>query len=55
MPTEEGPEEATLNDRNMVTIPVEVSHHLDLEAGDTLRWSVDDEGDRRSTDDGVPA
>ena len=44
MATEEGPEETTLNDRGMVTIPVEVRRRLDLEAGDKLRWTVDEDG-----------
>ena len=38
------PEETTVSDRGMVTIPAEFRRRLDIEAGDKLRWDVDDEG-----------
>ncbi|QSG12826.1 AbrB family transcriptional regulator [Halapricum desulfuricans] len=28
----------------MVTIPASLRHRLDIEAGDKLRWDIDDEG-----------
>lgn len=45
MATEKPSEETTVNDRGMVTIPSSLRQRLDIEAGDKLRWSVDDEGD----------
>jgi len=44
MATEEAPEETTVSDRGMVTIPASLRRRLDIEAGDKLRWDVDDEG-----------
>jgi AbrB family looped-hinge helix DNA binding protein len=44
MATEEAPEETKVNDRGMVTIPASLRRRLDIEAGDKLRWDVDDEG-----------
>jgi AbrB family looped-hinge helix DNA binding protein len=44
MATEDGPAETTVSDRGMVTIPAELRRRLDIEAGDKLRWDVDDEG-----------
>jgi AbrB family looped-hinge helix DNA binding protein len=40
----EGPEQTTVSDRGTVTIPAELRRRLDIEPGDTLRWSADDEG-----------
>jgi len=37
-------DETTVNRSYAVTIPAEVREELDLEPGDRLRWSVDDEG-----------
>lgn len=42
--TEDAPVETTVSDRGMVTIPAALRHRLDIEAGDKLRWNVDDEG-----------
>ena len=44
MATEEAPEETKVSDRGMVTIPASLRHRLDIEAGDKLRWEIDDEG-----------
>ena len=44
MATEDAPEETKVSDRGMVTIPAALRHRLDIEAGDKLRWDVDDEG-----------
>ncbi|WP_049909451.1 AbrB/MazE/SpoVT family DNA-binding domain-containing protein [Halorubrum saccharovorum] len=44
MATEEAPEETTVSDRGMVTIPAELRRRLDIEPGDKLRWTTDDEG-----------
>ncbi|MDL0129841.1 AbrB/MazE/SpoVT family DNA-binding domain-containing protein [Halobacterium salinarum] len=45
MAAEEPPEETKVSDRGMVTIPASLRRRLDIEAGDKLRWNVDDEGD----------
>ena len=45
MAADEVPEETTVSDRGMVTIPAALRHRLDIEPGDKLRWSADDEGD----------
>lgn len=37
-------EETTVSDRGMVTIPAALRRRLDIEAGDKLRWDVDDDG-----------
>ena len=44
MATEQGREETKVSDRGMVTIPASLRHQLDIEAGDKLRWTVNDEG-----------
>jgi antitoxin PrlF len=44
MATEDAPEETTVSDRGMVTIPASLRQRLDIEPGDKLRWEVDDEG-----------
>lgn len=44
MVTEESPEETKVSDRGMVTIPASLRRRLDIEAGDKLRWEIDDEG-----------
>ena len=45
MATEEAAEQTKVNERGMVTIPADLRRRLDIEPGDTLRWSVteDDE------------
>ena len=44
MTTEGAPEETKVSDRGMVTIPASLRRRLDIEAGDKLRWDVDEEG-----------
>jgi len=44
MATEEVPEETTVSDRGMVTIPAELRRRLDIEPGDKLRWNTDEAG-----------
>lgn len=43
MATEGSPEETKVSDRGMVTIPAELRRELDIEAGDKLRWTVDED------------
>ena len=45
MATEDAPEETTVSDRGMITIPASLRRRLDIEAGDKLRWNIDDKGD----------
>lgn len=44
MATQESPEETTVNERGMITIPAALRQRLDIEAGDKLRWTLDDDG-----------
>ena len=44
MAAEEAPTETTVSDRGMVTIPAALRRRLDIEPGDKLRWTADDEG-----------
>ncbi|QKG92031.1 AbrB/MazE/SpoVT family DNA-binding domain-containing protein [Halorubrum salinarum] len=44
MATGEPPEETTVNDSGMVTIPANLRRRLDIEPGDKLRWTTDNEG-----------
>lgn len=44
MAVENTSEETTVSDRGMVTIPAEIRRQLSIDAGDKLRWNVDDEG-----------
>lgn len=44
MAADDAPEETTVSDRGMVTIPAALRRRLDIEPGDKLRWSSDDEG-----------
>ena len=44
MAVEQGPEETKVSDRGMVTIPASLRRRLDIEAGDKLRWQIDEEG-----------
>lgn len=37
-------EETKVSDRGMVTIPASLRRRLDIEAGDKLRWNVDEDG-----------
>lgn len=37
-------EETKVSDRGMVTIPAELRRQLDIEPGDKLRWTLNDEG-----------
>jgi AbrB family looped-hinge helix DNA binding protein len=38
------PEETTVSDRGVVTIPADLRRRLDTELGDKLRWTTDEEG-----------
>jgi AbrB family looped-hinge helix DNA binding protein len=42
MATEDPPTETAVSDRGMVTIPASLRRRLDIEAGDKLRWAVED-------------
>jgi len=44
MAIEDAPEETTVSDRGMVTIPASLRRRLDIEAGDKIRWDADEEG-----------
>lgn len=44
MATGNVPEETTVSDRGMVTIPAALRRRLDIEPGDKIRWDVDEEG-----------
>jgi AbrB family looped-hinge helix DNA binding protein len=44
MATDEPLEETTVSDRGMVTISAALRRRLDIEPGDKLRWTTDDEG-----------
>ena len=44
MATDRAPEETTVSDRGMITIPASLRRRLNIEPGDKLRWDVDDEG-----------
>lgn len=43
MAAEEPPDETTVNDRWMVTVPAAIRNRLDIQPGDKLRWRVDDD------------
>jgi len=45
MAAEDGPEETTVSDRGMVTIPASLRRRLDIEPGDKLRWELDEDGE----------
>ena len=38
-------EETRVSDRGMVTIPADLRRRLDIEPGDKLRWTLNEEGD----------
>ena len=44
MATQETPEETKVSDSGVVTIPAALRRRLDIEPGDKLRWSTDDDG-----------
>ncbi|MFB6236592.1 MAG: AbrB/MazE/SpoVT family DNA-binding domain-containing protein [Halopenitus sp.] len=44
MAIEDGPEVTKVSDRGMVTIPAALRQRLDIEPGDKLRWTADEEG-----------
>lgn len=44
MAADEGPMETKVSDRGMVTIPADLRRHLDIEPGDKLRWTADEDG-----------
>jgi AbrB family looped-hinge helix DNA binding protein len=45
MAAEDFPEETTVSERGMVTIPAALRRRLDIESGDKLRWNVTEGGD----------
>lgn len=45
MATQEAPEETKVSDSGVVTVPATIRRRLDIEPGDKLRWSTDEEGD----------
>ena len=45
MASERTIEETKVSDRGMVTIPASLRRRLDIEAGDKLRWELDEDGD----------
>jgi antitoxin PrlF len=44
MATGDAPEETTVSDRGMITIPADIRRRLDIGPGDKLRWDVEDDG-----------
>lgn len=44
MAAENTSEETTVSDRGMVTIPAEIRRQLGIDAGDKLRWNVNENG-----------
>ncbi|WP_254863615.1 AbrB/MazE/SpoVT family DNA-binding domain-containing protein [Halovivax gelatinilyticus] len=44
MTSEDPPMETTVSDRGMVAIPASLRRRLDIEAGDKIRWDVDEDG-----------
>ncbi len=44
MATPETPEETKVSDSGVVTVPANIRQRLDIEPGDKIRWSTDDEG-----------
>lgn len=45
MVTQDSPEETTVSERGMITIPAELRRRLDIEAGDKLKWTLDEAGE----------
>lgn len=45
MATESPPEETTVNDQGMVTVPAALRRRLDIEPGDKLRWNITENGE----------
>jgi len=44
MAVKDGPAETKVNDRGIVTIPANLRRRLDIDPGDQLRWTTDDNG-----------
>ena len=44
MAAEDAPQETTVSDSGMITIPAALRQRLDITAGDKLRWDIDQEG-----------
>ena len=44
MATQVPPEETKVSDSGVVTVPASLRRRLDIEPGDKLRWSTDDDG-----------
>jgi AbrB family looped-hinge helix DNA binding protein len=49
MATETSVEETKVNDSGMVTLPAALRRRLDIEAGDKLRWTVDEDDELHVT------
>jgi AbrB family looped-hinge helix DNA binding protein len=45
MATQKPPEETKVSDSGVVTVPAALRQRLDIEPGDKLRWSTDDDDD----------
>lgn len=45
MATQDPPEETTVSERGMITIPADLRRRLDIEAGDKLKWTLDEDGE----------
>ena len=45
MAADDAPKETTVSDRGMVTILAEIRHRLEIDPGDKLRWTVDDDSE----------
>lgn len=44
MAANDSPEVTKVTDRGMVTIPADIRRRLDIDGGDTLKWTVTEEG-----------
>ncbi len=45
MSSDTAPEETTVSDGGMVTVPASLRRRLDIEPGDKLRWDTTDDGE----------
>lgn len=43
MAVDDAPEETKVSDRGMVTVPAAIRRRLGIDAGDKLRWQLDDD------------
>jgi AbrB family looped-hinge helix DNA binding protein len=44
MAAQETPEETTVSDSGVVTVPASIRRRLDIEPGDRLRWHTEEDG-----------